>query len=425
VARTATGNYAERVKGRRPAGEGCRPERQASRAEKAMTRIAQTFKGILNAALALPASRHRPACSAAACLLLAALLHGGGSVAGPLPPLPTLNVDITQTSVSGISSGGFMAAQFQVAHSSIVKGAGIVAGGPFYCSQDSVVTATTRCSCTGEPYLPCAVSANSADVPALLAATGSMFKRQLIDDPANLQAQRIISVSGGKDALVPKPIAAQLADYYRGAGVPAQNISRVTLDNAGHTLPTTDFGTACTLTEEPYLGRCGFDSAQAILGWIYGPLQPRSGNKAKGRFIPFDQKPFIPNDAGFSFAWNSGLDSSGWVYVPDSCARGEPCRLHIALHGCKQGQSYLPLQAPPGGGLYFGTTFVRNAGYDRWADNNRLVILFPQAVSIPARNPNGCWDWWGYTGSDYANRRGVQIRALRAMAERIAAGAGH
>ena len=36
---------------------------------------------------------------------------------------------------------------------------------------------------------------------------------------------------------------------------------------------------------------------------------------------------------------------------------------HIALHGCKQGQSFLPLKPPPGGGLYYGTTFVRNAGY--------------------------------------------------------------
>ncbi|WP_228273771.1 extracellular catalytic domain type 2 short-chain-length polyhydroxyalkanoate depolymerase [Rhodocyclus tenuis] len=361
--------------------------------------------------------------AAGVCLLAAAMLHAGACRADALQPLPALNIDITQTSLSGISSGGFMAAQFQVAHSSIVKGAGIVAGGPFYCSQNSVVTATTRCSCTGEPYLHCAVSANSADVPALLAATASMFSRKLIDDPANLQAQRVISIAGGKDALVPKPIAAQLADYYRGVGVPAQNISMVTLDNAGHTLPTTDFGKACALTEEPYLGKCGFDSARSILGWIYGPLQPRTGNKAKGRFIRFDQKPFIPNDESINFAWNSGIDSSGWVYVPDSCARGAPCRLHIALHGCKQGQSYLPLQAPPGGGLYYGTTFVRNAGYDRWADNNRLVILFPQALSIPARNPNGCWDWWGYTGANYANQKGVQILALRAMTERLAAGA--
>ncbi|HXZ06691.1 MAG TPA: poly(3-hydroxybutyrate) depolymerase, partial [Paraburkholderia sp.] len=76
-----------------------------------------------------------------------------GSFAQSIKPLPALNIDITQTSVSGLSSGGFMAVQLAVAFSSIIKGAGIVAAGPFYCSQGSLVTATTRCSCSGAPVL--------------------------------------------------------------------------------------------------------------------------------------------------------------------------------------------------------------------------------------------------------------------------------
>ncbi len=72
--------------------------------------------------------------------------------------------------------------------------------------------------------------------------------------------------------------------------------------------------------------------------------------------------------------------------------------------------------------MYYGTTFVRHAGYAAWADTNRIVVLFPQAVSIPGLNPNGCWDWWGYTDENYANRNGVQIAALRAMVDRIASG---
>jgi len=121
---------------------------------------------------------------------------------------------------------------------------------------------------------------------------------------------------------------------------------------------------------------------------------------------------------GGGFSWQTGLDSSGWLYVPNSCTKGEPCRLHIALHGCKQGQSYLPLKPPPGG----GTTFVKNTGYERWADNNHLVILYPQAVSIPLLNPNGCWDWWGYSGADYATKNGVQIQALKAMVDQLGSG---
>jgi poly(3-hydroxybutyrate) depolymerase len=37
--------------------------------------------------------------------------------------------------VSGLSSGAFFASQYHVAFSSEVAGAGIVAGGPYYCAQ--------------------------------------------------------------------------------------------------------------------------------------------------------------------------------------------------------------------------------------------------------------------------------------------------
>lgn len=340
-------------------------------------------------------------------------------------PLPALNIDIQQTSVSGISSGGFMSVQFQIAHSAIVKGAGIVAGGPYNCAQDNVLTATTQCSCTGAPLLLCEVTPTSTKVAALVSATRDRYHASLIDDPANLTQQRILTIAGGKDPLVPLPVARQLADYYAQLGVPASQFSAVTLDKAGHTMPTQAYGNACSVTDEPYLGKCQFDSAKAILSWIYGPLQAPTVTKAKGKFIRFDQKPYIPADGALSFLWKSGLDSSGWLYVPDSCAKGAACRLHIALHGCKQGQSYLPLKTPPGGGLYYGTTFVKNAGYDRWADNNNIVVVFPQAVSIPGVNPNACWDWWGYTDAHYADQQGVQIRALRAMAGQLSSGMAH
>ncbi|MPV71502.1 hypothetical protein GD429_38360 [Burkholderia sp. BE17] len=44
--------------------------------------------------------------------------------------LPSYDGDIYQTAVSGQSSGGFMAVQFDVAYSSLPKGAGIIAAGP-------------------------------------------------------------------------------------------------------------------------------------------------------------------------------------------------------------------------------------------------------------------------------------------------------
>ena len=61
--------------------------------------------------------------------LLAALWLAAGSLAHAAAPLPALGTDAKQNTVSGLSSGAFMAAQFSVANSAAVSGAGIVAGG--------------------------------------------------------------------------------------------------------------------------------------------------------------------------------------------------------------------------------------------------------------------------------------------------------
>ena len=51
-----------------------------------------------------------------------------GDEPGALQPY---NAAIAESSVSGISSGGYMAVQFGTAWSSVIKGVGVVAGGPF------------------------------------------------------------------------------------------------------------------------------------------------------------------------------------------------------------------------------------------------------------------------------------------------------
>src|SRR5476649_1730029 len=103
-----------------------------------------------------------------------------------VPPLPALNIDITQTSVSGLSSGGFMAVQLRVAHSSIIKGVGVVPGGPDYCSQDSVLIATGKYSCTRLPGAACDVTPTSTDVPELVSFTKASSASHGIDDVANI-----------------------------------------------------------------------------------------------------------------------------------------------------------------------------------------------------------------------------------------------
>src|SRR5690349_9244152 len=59
--------------------------------------------------------------------------------------LPSLNVNIDETSISGISSGAYMAVQFAVAHSALVRGVGAIAGGPYYCAKDDLEIAYRGC----------------------------------------------------------------------------------------------------------------------------------------------------------------------------------------------------------------------------------------------------------------------------------------
>jgi hypothetical protein len=64
-----------------------------------------------------------------------------------------------------------MAVQLAVAYSSIIKGVGVVAAGPYYCSQNDLLIATSRCSCTIQPSSACQVSQTSTNVPKLVSLT--------------------------------------------------------------------------------------------------------------------------------------------------------------------------------------------------------------------------------------------------------------
>jgi poly(3-hydroxybutyrate) depolymerase len=101
------------------------------------------------------------------------------------------------------------------------------------------------------------------------------------------------------------------------------------------------------------------------------------------------------------------MEKRGVVYVPPACAKATTCRVHIAFHGCSQNRDST------------GEAFIRESGFANWADTNSLVILFPQAASAPI-NPQGCWDWWGYTGRDYLTREAPQIRGVHRMLEHLA-----
>jgi poly(3-hydroxybutyrate) depolymerase len=65
--------------------------------------------------------------------------------------------------------------------------------------------------------------------------------------------------------------------------------------------------------------------------------------------------------------------------------------------------------------------FVNHSGLNEVAEVNNLIILYPQAIKSPLDpfNPKGCFDWWGYTGVDYASKLGPQMSTVDAMRNHI------
>jgi hypothetical protein len=322
--------------------------------------------------------------------------------------LPALGAELGATSVSGLSAGAYMAGQFQIAHSSIVKGAGIIAGGPYGCAESAFADVMPG---PGAPFLNLSKAMNGCMLdamqawgipnPELLAERArKLAKLDRIDATEGVTRSRVYLFSGTNDRIVVPSIVAAAAKLYSALGVPDAQVKLVSDIGAGHAFVTEDKGLACGRTGEPYITDCDYDQAGMLLGHIYGQLRPRAAQPG-GEFIAFDQREFARDLTGH------GLDDAGVVYVPRSCKPGPGCRVHIVFHGCNQQRAKA------------GDAFIKDAGFANWADANRLIVLFPQ-VTTSTVNPQACWDWWGYTGREYLTRKGPQVVAVRRMLDRLA-----
>lgn len=372
----------------------------------------------------------------AACLLV---LAGAPALAAPkadapaLERLPALGADPQAVTVSGLSSGAYMAAQFQVTFSASLAGAAIVEGGPYGCSRGSVTTAAETCSCpSADGFLgalgkaACTPLAPGASLALSQGATEGM--KGLIDDIAHLKRHRVWIFSGGQDHTVPLPMVEALQLYYKHYGVPEEQLKRVHLPNSGHGFPLKSKG-ECDVTQQPYLNGCEFDGAGELLKWVYDAPQLQPVAARPGALKSFSQKPY--RDARRF----DGLDDTGWVYVPAACEqKGANCKLHVAFHGCSQGQSY-PVDGKP-----YGRAFVEGAGYNDWAEAGNIVVLYPQVrpssqgnLLSPYRfNPKGCWDFWGYTDPlgaalfprqpSFAKKDAPQMQAVKRMIDALTVG---
>jgi poly(3-hydroxybutyrate) depolymerase len=335
----------------------------------------------------------------------AAALVLAGTAAHAAVNLPAYNVDKSQTTVSGLSSGGFMANQLGIAYSGTFKGVGVFAAGPYMCAGHNNYTACMYNA-----------SISAAQLTTMQNSINSWSTSGAIDNKANVAGQKVYLFVGTSDTTVGQNPVTALKTQYTNNGVAAANLEHVVRSGASHTFPT-DFDSTgnngCGSAASPYISNCSYDGAKAVLSKFYGTLNPRNNAPAAGNYIEFNQTEFVSNP---------GMAATGWAYVPANCASGSQCRVHVALHGCQQSTDKI------------GDKFVKNTGYSRWADTNSIIVLFPQtkvdntsratAASGSLANPNACWDWIGWYGSNFAQKAGTQMAAIKAMVDRASSGSG-
>ncbi len=333
--------------------------------------------------------------------------------AAPSLSLPALNALQDQTSISGLSSGAFMAAQFHIAYSKDLVGAGVVAGGPWNCAGSNPLIAplTTAVSTCMDPckytrfwwFCPDSLFPDSTFLSDLAKDSA---QDGIIDDVANIHDDKVYIFSGQADKTVVTKVVDSTNDFYLKLGVQADQIRYNTSVDAGHAFITDNpEDTVCDKTNPPFINNCNFEQATRLLDHIYGDLQPPVSTLT-GKLIRFNQREFFESDM-------TSMDDNAYVYIPAAC-QGEQCRVHVALHGCQQGIETLD------------TEYLTGTGYNEVADSNKIIVLYPQirkSATVPF-NPKGCWDFWGYSGGNippykYYKKDAPQMVAIKKMIDRL------
>ena len=219
-----------------------------------------------------------------------------------------------------------------------------------------------------------------------------------IDPISNIKNHKFYLFSGTQDWVVFQGVMRKLQQQlFETFQVPTQNIVADFSTPAEHAFITNDYCNQCGYFGSPWINNCGIDQAKVI-------LETTLSIKLNNSSAPVDKNLFTFNQNGTYSA--QSFDEKGYVYIPTSCQQNRvPCSVHLVFHGCNQGMQSI------------GDVFVKHSGYLKHAEGNNIVFLFPQVKKdgeyFP--NPQGCYDWWGYTSQDFANKNGVQMKAIANM----------
>src|SRR5690349_21169525 len=226
-------------------------------------------------------------------LVAAAALSLAAVQAQAADSLRRYNINSNETTVSGLSSGAFMAHQFHLAQSDIINGAAIIAGGPYNCAKGKATFALYKCmqpTVDGGPQ-----AAESLQMAKDAEAKG------LLPPLSNIADDKVYVFAGTKDSVVNPVAGAAVRDLYKLLGVKNGNIRFVDNVPAGHANVTVATGNDCGTNNPDYIVKCNVDQAGDILKLLAGATKPPSATLS-GTTIEFSQGEFAQSPASISMA---------------------------------------------------------------------------------------------------------------------------
>ncbi len=399
-----------------------------------------------------------------------------------------------QVTISGISSGGFMATQMATIFSKEISGLGTVAGGFYYCAgnhmqekiaegeknffmgtknlflyqQSDVVLSDLLFGHFLFPgfspqwFTPskknplykslgiCMQNPQKAVIPQLK----PLQEKNWIDPIENIAAQKVFVYHGTRDSIVNPAMQNKIVEFYQRYNTPKENIKTANVVG-GHNFPTNKKDlNDCLAQTIPYLSSCDYNLASEMIQFLIPSAQPGGQFNQNHLYIVDQTLDHKNNFKDFTiekaFQPNYSIGAYGYLYATDQCLNNPTrCQLHVALHGCEMSDSYDPsfdllyqkqvqktqivrmrsekektlfdfnfkqLPTIEQKGLSWGNLkFAMSSGYAEMAETNNLMILFPQTWITEKNypyNPKGCWDWFGFTGSNYASKEGQETKWL-------------
>ncbi len=322
------------------------------------------------------------------CLFIMAAFNIEHSTAAP-------KVNTNNISLSGLSSGGYMATQYHLSHADKVVGVGVIGAGAYYCARGSLTTALQEC-----------VNKSPESYPdSLFSLYSEINTPENLASMADIKDTKVWLLHGALDTRIIRDVNNALVNQYK-AWLPNESLKVIRDKAFAHLMPTDSHGSDCTLSESPFIGNCNFDAAGELLTFIFGDLESKVDKtelSKLGELIEFEQSSLTTIDG-------TGLHERGYAFLPKSCKDGEQCSIHVSFHGCNQSIDFV------------GNEYAKHSGLNEWAAANNMIVLYPQVQksNMFPINPQGCWDWWGYTDENYANQDGPQIKAVNAMINNVA-----